>query len=113
MFSKQNLFKQRALNFKVEGHLPWYTVLYAYIHNMHTHTHDLSYSLKPSAALLFVLLACLERCVLNILLVCLSILLCIYCNFYFMDSTKSNGLPGWLSGKESNCNAGDVGLIPG
>ena len=23
------------------------------------------------------------------------------------------GLPGWLSGKESACNAGDVGLIPG
>ena len=24
-----------------------------------------------------------------------------------------NGLPWWLSGKESACNAGDVGLIPG
>ena len=23
------------------------------------------------------------------------------------------GLPLWLSGKESSCNAGDVGLIPG
>ena len=23
------------------------------------------------------------------------------------------GLPGWLSGKESTCQAGDVGLIPG
>ena len=23
------------------------------------------------------------------------------------------GLPGWLRGKESACNAGDVGLIPG
>ena len=23
------------------------------------------------------------------------------------------GLPWWLSGKESACNAGDVGLIPG
>ena len=23
------------------------------------------------------------------------------------------GLPRWLSGKESSCNAGDVGLIPG
>ena len=23
------------------------------------------------------------------------------------------GLPSWLSGKESPCNAGDVGLIPG
>ena len=30
-----------------------------------------------------------------------------------MNSTMSKGLPGWLSGKESDCNAGDVGLIPG
>ena len=26
---------------------------------------------------------------------------------------KSEGLPQWLSGKESACNAGDTGLIPG
>ena len=86
-----------------------------YIHNIYiyTHTHDLSYSLKSSAPLLFVLLACLERCVLNILLVCLSISLCIYCNFYFMNFTMSKGLPGWLSGKGPDCNAGDAGLIPG
>ena len=25
----------------------------------------------------------------------------------------SAGLPRWLSGKESTCNAGDAGLIPG
>ena len=25
----------------------------------------------------------------------------------------SNGLPCWLSGKESACSAGDTGLIPG
>ena len=24
-----------------------------------------------------------------------------------------NGLPWWLSGKESACNVGDLGLIPG
>ena len=26
---------------------------------------------------------------------------------------KIEGLPWWLSGKESTCNAGDTGLIPG
>ena len=26
---------------------------------------------------------------------------------------KDEGLPRWLSGKESTCNAGDAGLIPG
>ena len=26
---------------------------------------------------------------------------------------KIEGLPWWLSGKESTCNAGDPGLIPG
>ena len=25
----------------------------------------------------------------------------------------TDGLPWWLSGKESTCNAGDAGLIPG
>ena len=28
-------------------------------------------------------------------------------------SLSLRGLPQWLSGKESNCNAGDIGLIPG
>ena len=27
--------------------------------------------------------------------------------------SEVHGLPWWLSGKESTCNAGDVGLIPG
>ena len=32
----------------------------------------------------------------------------------FTDRTRrADGLPGWLSGKESACNAGDPGLIPG
>ena len=31
----------------------------------------------------------------------------------FINSNLSRGLPWWLSGKESTCNAGDVGLIPG
>ena len=26
---------------------------------------------------------------------------------------SNKGLPWWLSGKESTCNAGDLGLIPG
>ena len=30
-----------------------------------------------------------------------------------MHSPHSYGLPRWLSGKESACNAGDMGLIPG
>ena len=31
-----------------------------------------------------------------------------------INNTKSEiGLPWWLDGKESTCNAGDVGLIPG
>ena len=30
-----------------------------------------------------------------------------------MAYMKSEGLPWWLSGKESTCNAGDPGLIPG
>ena len=30
-----------------------------------------------------------------------------------MVNTGSIGLPQWLSGKESSCNAGDVGLILG
>ena len=29
------------------------------------------------------------------------------------NSGKRPGLPRWLSGKESACNAGDPGLIPG
>ena len=28
-------------------------------------------------------------------------------------SLSLRGLPQWLSGQESNCNAGDIGLIPG
>ena len=31
----------------------------------------------------------------------------------FVQSYIPGGLPWWLSGKESACNAGDVGLIPG
>ena len=37
-------------------------------------------------------------------------------DFFFFDLIKSyfmGWLPWWLSGKESACNAGDVGLIPG
>ena len=30
-----------------------------------------------------------------------------YCSYRLV------GLPWWLSGKESTCNAGDIGLIPG
>ena len=30
-----------------------------------------------------------------------------------MNFTMSKGLPGWLSGKGPDCNAGDAGLIPG
>ena len=33
--------------------------------------------------------------------------------FYFWSARSSLGLPWWLSGKESACNAGDVSLIPG
>ena len=33
-------------------------------------------------------------------------------NYYFHSVVKE-GLPWWLSGKESACNAGDVGSIPG
>ena len=33
--------------------------------------------------------------------ICICICICVY------------GLPWWLSGKESACNAGDLGLIPG
>ena len=29
------------------------------------------------------------------------------------SSDRVKGLPRWLSGKESACNAGDMGLIPG
>ena len=34
-----------------------------------------------------------------------------YCSLN-MDSTSKFGLPWWLSGNESSCNAGDAGLIP-
>ena len=30
-----------------------------------------------------------------------------------MEIEQKKGLPWWLSGKESACNAGDLGLIPG
>ena len=30
-----------------------------------------------------------------------------------MRIKQKNGLPWWLSGKESACNAGDIVLIPG
>ena len=29
------------------------------------------------------------------------------------ENHKRSGLPQWLSGKESACNAGDLGSIPG
>ena len=32
---------------------------------------------------------------------------------YFLRATRQKGLPWWLSGKESSCNSGDAGLIPG
>ena len=34
----------------------------------------------------------------------------VYCSLFFL-CTCNYGLPQWLSGKESACNAGDVGLI--
>ena len=33
--------------------------------------------------------------------------------FELMILSVPDGLPWWLSGKESTCNAGDAGLIPG
>ena len=33
--------------------------------------------------------------------------------FYFRDNIYKGGLPWWLSGKESDCNTGDVALILG
>ena len=33
--------------------------------------------------------------------------------FIYGNVYMSNGLPRWLNGRESACNAGDVGLIPG
>ena len=33
--------------------------------------------------------------------------------FYFLPIRLGEGLPWWLSSKESTCNAGDTGLIPG
>ena len=33
--------------------------------------------------------------------------------FELMILNVTDGLPWWLSGKESNCDAGDAGLIPG
>ena len=33
--------------------------------------------------------------------------------FYFSESTTYNWLSWWLSGKESACQAGDAGSIPG
>ena len=37
----------------------------------------------------------------------------IYINTIYCTGIYTYGLPRWLSGKESACNAGDVGLIPG
>ena len=37
----------------------------------------------------------------------------IYINTIYCTGIYPYGLPRWLSGKESACNAGDVGLIPG
>ena len=34
------------------------------------------------------------------------------CTMFGSNSGLYLGLPGWLRGKESACNAGDVGLIP-
>ena len=31
----------------------------------------------------------------------------------FCDSVRSSGFPGGSDGKESTCNAGDQGLVPG
>ena len=36
-----------------------------------------------------------------------------YISAYLYISMQHVGLPWWLSGKESTCNAGDLGLIPG
>ena len=36
-----------------------------------------------------------------------------YCFDLFKEAGKEIPLPGWLSSKESACNAGDQGLIPG
>ena len=33
--------------------------------------------------------------------------------FFFLSLIVCNGLPWWLSDKESSCNAGDTGSIPG
>ena len=33
--------------------------------------------------------------------------------FILMNYPRFLGLPSWLNGKESTCNAGDVGLSPG
>ena len=35
------------------------------------------------------------------------------CALTMTQLLSQSGLPWWLSGKESICNAGDVGLIPG
>ena len=32
---------------------------------------------------------------------------------FYKDVTIEYGLPWWLSGKDSICKAGDMGLIPG
>ena len=36
-----------------------------------------------------------------------------YISMYLYISMQHMGLPWWLSSKESTCNAGDMGLIPG
>ena len=40
-------------------------------------------------------------------------LLMVHIKDKFQCFTTKDGLPRWLSGKESVCQAGDVGLIPG
>ena len=40
-------------------------------------------------------------------------LCCTFCGFVNCIMSYIHGLPWWLSGKESACSAGDVGLISG
>ena len=38
---------------------------------------------------------------------------CLFSSFNYCMLPYKNGLPWWLRGKESGCNTGDLGLIPG
>ena len=42
-----------------------------------------------------------------------TVLCALYILTHLILTKKHFGLPLWLSGKESACNAGDLGLIPG